>query len=90
MFFKETMRRADRQAALMHGMFDQLGIDVAKAAPRLLGTELARVVRTCMACRHGTVCGAWLRSGGRMGDHHAFCPNATTLDRILEAQEERP
>jgi hypothetical protein len=90
MRFQTTMRRADRQTALMRGMFDQLGIDVTQAASRLLGLELAGVVRVCMSCRNGTACGAWLRSGGRMGDRHRFCPNATALDRMRAAQEPQP
>jgi len=88
--FEKGMRRADRQTALLRGMFAQLGIDPAEAAQRLLGTELSRVVRTCMACRSGTACGAWLRSDGRLGDRHAFCANAAALDRINQAQKRKP
>jgi hypothetical protein len=83
MLFQKTMRRADRQTALMRGMFGQLGIDVERLAPHLL--ELGRIVRTCMSCRNGRACGAWLRSGGRWGDRHDFCLNAARFDALRDA-----
>jgi hypothetical protein len=89
MLFQSYIRRADRQTALMHRMFDRLGVDMARAAPRLLGSELPGVVRTCIACRNGAACDAWLSSGGSAGTRYAFCPNSARLDRILDAQEGR-
>jgi hypothetical protein len=89
MLFEATIRRADRQSDLMRRMFDRLGIDLARAAPHLLGIELASVSRTCMSCRHGTECEAWLGGNGREGDRYAFCPNAAALDRIRNLQEGR-
>lgn len=87
MLFQRTIHRADRQTALMRDMFGQLGIDMAQVAPRLLGVELERIVRTCMSCRNGVACGAWLRSGGRRGDRHQFCPNAERLDALRDGAE---
>ena len=89
MLFEAYIRRADRQTGLMHRMFDHLGIDMAKAAPRLLGSLLPNVVRTCISCRNGTTCDTWLSSGGSEGMRYGFCPNATSLDRLLDAQEGR-
>jgi hypothetical protein len=88
MLFERTIRRADRQSDLMRRMFDRLGIDLARAARRVLGIELASVSRTCMSCRRGTECEAWL-SSNREGDRYAFCPNAPALDRIRSLQEGR-
>ena len=90
MLFQKTMCHADRQAALMHGMFDQLGIDMAQVAPGLPGVELQRIVCTCMSCRNGVVCGAWLRSRGRRGDRHDFCRNAARLDALRHGPERQP
>jgi hypothetical protein len=90
MLFEATIRRADRQSVLMRRMFDRLGIDLPRAARHLLGIELASVSRTCMSCRHGPECEAWLAGDGRKDDRYAFCPNAGALDRIRHLQEERP
>ena len=89
MLFEAIIRRADRQSALMHRMFERLGIDLPSAARRLLGSELASVSRTCMSCRRGAECETWLRGNGREGDRYGFCPNATALDRIRNLQEGR-
>jgi hypothetical protein len=90
MLFEATIRRADRQSDLMRRMFDRLGIDLARAARHLLGTELASVSRTCMFCRQGAECETWLKGNNREGDRYVFCPNAAALDRIRDLQEGRP
>jgi hypothetical protein len=70
-------------------MFDRLGIDLPRAARHLLGIELASVSRTCISCRSGTDCEAWLHRNGRENDRYEFCPNAAALDRIRDLQEGR-
>ena len=90
MLFEATIRRADHQSDLMRRMFDRLGIDLARAARHLLGIELTSVSRTCMHCRHGAECEAWLVGNGRERDRYDFCPNAAALDRIRDLQEGRP
>jgi len=68
-------------------MMRRLGIDRAALPPFQL--EAVRDMEwQCGACDDWRHCRAWLAAPASPEDHHAFCPNAETLDRLLAAQVE--
>jgi hypothetical protein len=75
-------RRAERQARLMGGMMERVGVDPERAPQR--GWAFAAASRRCLWCAAVDVCAAWQKETGG-SDAPAFCPNAAFFTELASA-----
>ena len=67
--------RLERQAHLMGGMMDRLGVNPERAAQDAFGLDMARATRACLFCRHSDECEVWLSTHPATGAAPDFCRN---------------
>lgn len=74
----------DDRAELMRRMLGRLDIDLVAAAHAGWGTQVSRAARTCLMCRHGKACRAWLDGAPLEGSASPaqFCPNARLFSEM--------
>lgn len=78
--------RGPGSADLLQKMLGALHVDAKAIRDRdpLLMRDLQRL---CVTCANKTRCQHELASGGAAAHFHEFCPNAYTLDALLEEQK---
>jgi hypothetical protein len=76
-------RRAERQARLMSGMMERLGLDQDRAPQR--GRAFAAASRRCLWCAATDACEAWQGRPITRGEVPGFCPNAAFLQELASA-----
>ncbi len=74
----------DDRAELMRRMLGRLDIDLVAAAHAGWGTQVSHAARSCLMCRHGKACRAWL-DGAPIDGYDSpvrFCPNARLFEEM--------
>jgi hypothetical protein len=74
--------KGPRAAELLLKLLGALGIDAAKLDPAILRD----MQRLCSACESKGRCERELAHGSAAAHFHEFCPNALTLDALIERQ----
>jgi hypothetical protein len=88
----ELLALADRSpssARLLYRMLSALGVDAGALSQRdpMVMRDLERL---CITCTHKRKCAHELATGGAAEHYDAFCPNAYTLDMLLEERKRTP
>lgn len=81
----DLSRKPAESAALLGKMLTALGVDGKALADKdpLVMRDLQRL---CVSCSHKRHCAQDLEAGGAPQHFHDYCPNAFTLDALIEAQ----
>ncbi|WP_147405374.1 DUF6455 family protein [Pseudooceanicola sediminis] len=78
-------RRLERHAALMDGMAERLGADVAgriEQAPEAAGRAYRTAVLSCAACGSEEACVQWQADHDHADAAPAYCRNADWLEAL--------
>ena len=80
----QAMGRAERRIWLLSRMMARLGTAVASISEPRFRAPLQEARATCLACRHGDECEAWLSrwNVAYSADAPKFCPNAELFRRM--------